>query len=166
MSIDLGVKLGTKTVHRAEYLSALSLILQTAFSVRAADIVLSDNGAAESIGLRDFLVRIDVERDACISISVSSIGTEEEYGEDGGWWATLEVELRTEESVLLLALASACLARSFGTSVLDDSGLFKRDRFVESEWLLSVALASSGVPFSESAHRFCQQFGLSCGMPE
>lgn len=151
MSIELQLRLGSDVVPKAALFQALSDALRGTFAVEGLPSWEASPTGGATLGRTEEAFQLTVGTDAQVEVRCHSIGSEETFGFDGGWWVCVSVALRTPESKLLMLLASACLARVAGTGVFDESAMFGLGQTPAPEDLLALVGRWKGTPFSEAA---------------
>lgn len=163
MSVELAIRLGDKTVSKTEFLAALSGTLKDLFK-EVPSLTWTDEGAGDAVlGGSATSFSIECGVDAKIEVQSSTIGSEETWGEDGGWWVTLSIWIRSSESFLLLLGASGCLGQKSASEVVDEAGLLKRGRWVKPAEVFAIAEEGRGLPFAEAARVVCARLGVTFG---
>jgi hypothetical protein len=161
VSVEFEVRLGVRTVPKAQLFRDLSAAVRSAILVDSVPSWETGLDSDDVIGSGDDTFRLELGPDAVIQCRCYTVGPEDAFGEDGGWWVCFSVVLRTPESFLLMIFASACLGQVAGTQVLDDSGFFGRGRWLKPADLLAVVATSARLPFADAARLVCASLGVS-----
>jgi hypothetical protein len=153
MSVELEVRLGAKVVPMSEVLKAIADELEARFS-RDEERRLTWNvseGSLAVLGAGPGVGRLGVSDDAVVEVRTYSVGTDDELAEDGGWWVSFSAVVRSPDTICLMLIAAACLARLVSAQVLDESLLMKQRRWVLPESMLGRIGTSDVLSFSETA---------------
>jgi hypothetical protein len=159
LSIELQVRLGRQVVTRALLFRDLSLELRRLFVLRDQPSWESDAPATGTLGADSATFDLRLGTEAEISVLSHSAGSEETLGEDGGFWVVFTVVIRSHPSELLMLLASMSLARIVGCSVLDESEICRRGRWVTPEEIEAIVSLRSGLPFDEASEVISSDLG-------
>ena len=89
-------------------------------------------------------------------------GEEAELGSDGGFWLTVDAaKSRTGAGFLLASVVAIAAAEAAGSTVLDESGLFKLGRFVTpSDAVAQLQHLAGCREFDQACARLAQVIGL------
>jgi hypothetical protein len=152
VSVELEVKLRSKEVSVHELVSIVSAELRARFPLDAHPSWPSwmEPETLQGVlgGAKRFL-NLGFANDTSMQLLVLSIGDEEVYGEDGGWWVSISPIIRTPQSYCLMMLTAACLARLTQVDVLDDARFLDSSRWISPEVLLTMVGGSKNLCFAE-----------------
>lgn len=160
MSIELEVKLGTRTISRQSYRDSVAEEWRSRFP--SDPIAYASAGPSESsvLGGSAAVFSFAVGDRALIECTCYSAGPVELLGEDGGWWVTHTVVHRTPESFMLMLIACVCMARALEASILDESCLLGKQRYVQYSEVLSELEQVSGKPLARASREICERFDM------
>lgn len=151
---------------------SVELEIRTGCEIAAEKLVDCVARALQPLGKVDVQWKCSTRTiDASLNAQITANGAEVDLlslslGQDKENWTTVSIVTRTPESFLLLAAVAAALAALWNTTVVDDTGLFKRGVKIEAQVILDLINESAGASFSESARRFCELFKVSFGQSD
>lgn len=156
MSVELEVRLGSATVPWLSLLTSVSEELQSMFGKQQAATWPTwelSHSMPHVLGGEATTFRLAMAEEAAIEMRCYCIGTEDELGEDGGWWISLSAAVRSPETLCLALVTAACLAKLSKSRVLDDALLLKRGRWIGPDDVLAMIDGTENLSFKQAAAR-------------
>lgn len=160
MSIELEVRLGEKEFA----LSALWSLLSDRVSILVTDEPHLSFSPTQDVdttigrGAHSFYVRAAA---AELFVICTTIGPEDKWHDQGGWWLTMSVTMRTMESLLLLILVSSCVAEIIDAPIVDESGILGNGMTVPAADVFSMLDLGRKLHFAEAAQLIGTRLGVS-----
>src|SRR5262245_54180971 len=105
MSIELELKLGDASLEQKKLTDAVWAALNDAFEM---DRQLKVTPLQLVLGPWNWSFTLEIEPNAVVDVGSIKVGSESEFGEEGGWWVYVTVTMRKPESFALMIAAAAC----------------------------------------------------------
>jgi hypothetical protein len=151
VSVELEVRMGSAVVAARVLVDEVSRMLAELFPGVPTASLGPVGDSSEVIGGTSAVARVVLNEAAEVEVLCHSAGNEAALGVDGGWWATVSVVVRSPQSVLLLAITAASLARLAGAAIVDASAILRIGHHFAAETVFSLVGASMGSSFEEAA---------------
>jgi hypothetical protein len=154
MAIELDLKIGDGTASNLRLVQMVADELKARFPKSSATLSIECNPAEaldRSLGGASSGFRLALDENGEVQVLCYSIGPEEAFGEDGGWWVCVSVLIRSPKSTVLLIVTAACLAKMTETQVVDESLLLGRGHSLRPETLLEIVGSSTELSLEDAA---------------
>lgn len=161
MSISLCVKLGNNTIPKRVLYDYLLDKWKSIVLSDVSPIFLDRSEGNLSFGGKQDYSDIIIDDEAGVRCLCYFAGAKDVSNENSGWWLDISVTVRTEESILLLAITSACFAEIASTNVADDANIMHLGISVKPARIFQIVSSIDRLNLSNAASEICKIFGIS-----
>jgi hypothetical protein len=161
MSIELEVRVDTRSIRKKVLFLELSKIMREKFECGLDFSWEREHPESETIVCEPSVFHLAIGNIAEVQCFCYTAGSEEDLGDEGGWWLCVSVVSRNPNSFLLMLVVAACVGNIAESEIVDDANLLSANRTITSREILSMIGSDNTGSFSAIAKSVSQVCGLN-----